>query len=279
MPTFTGLTGVLYTIPSIAFFLLLLPITGRGTATAIIALTLYTLQIIYRNIITGLANVPAPAKDSGRGMGMTDRQLLWRVELPLAVPEIIAGLRIATVSTVAIATLAFFAGSWRTWRGDLQRHRLSRPGSSSAARSRSRWRSRSTPCYVAAQRRDLALAEGAADMSLAVPVLIPLAIVRRTRSRERSTSSSERQSGGGSRGGNQVGGLEQVGELLLDACGGQRARARRRARDRAAHRPLLRPPRHRGAARGGDRQRRPRDPRAGADRLHGGVHRGRACST
>src|SRR5919106_71551 len=111
VPTFTGVTGVLYTIPSIAFFLLLLPITGRGTATAVIALTLYTLQIIYRNIVTGLANVPEAAKDSGRGMGMTDNQLLWRVELPLAVPEIIAGLRIATVSTVAIATLAVFAGA------------------------------------------------------------------------------------------------------------------------------------------------------------------------
>jgi osmoprotectant transport system permease protein len=111
MPTFTGATGVIYTIPSIALFLLLLPITGRGTTTAVIALTLYTLQIIYRNIVTGLANVPEAAKDSGRGMGMTDRQLLWRVELPLAVPEIIAGLRIATVSTVAIATLAVFAGA------------------------------------------------------------------------------------------------------------------------------------------------------------------------
>lgn len=110
VPTFTGASGVLYTIPSIALFLLLLPITGRGNVTAVIALTLYTLQIIYRNIVTGLSNVPEAAKDSGRGMGMTDRQLLWRVELPLAVPEIIAGLRIATVSTIAIATLAVFAG-------------------------------------------------------------------------------------------------------------------------------------------------------------------------
>ena len=111
MPAFIGATGVIYTIPSIALFLLLLPISGRGTLTALIALTLYTLQIIYRNIVTGLANVPAASKDAGRGMGMTDRQLLWRVELPLAVPEIIAGLRIATVSTVAIATLAVFAGA------------------------------------------------------------------------------------------------------------------------------------------------------------------------
>jgi osmoprotectant transport system permease protein len=77
----------------------------------VLALTAYTLQILFRNINAGLANVPAEAKDAGRGMGMTDRQLLWRVELPLAVPEIIAGLRVATVSTVAIATLAVFAGA------------------------------------------------------------------------------------------------------------------------------------------------------------------------
>ena len=76
-----------------------------------IPLTAYTLQIIYRNTLAGLANVPADAKDAGRGMGMSERQLLWRVELPLAMPEIVAGLRIAIVSTVAIATLAFFAGA------------------------------------------------------------------------------------------------------------------------------------------------------------------------
>jgi len=111
IPVFIGTTGILYTIPSIALFLLLLPITGRGTLTALIALALYNLQIIYRNANSGLANVPGSAKDAGRGMGMTGRQLLWRVELPLAVPEIVAGVRIATVSTVAIATLAIFAGA------------------------------------------------------------------------------------------------------------------------------------------------------------------------
>jgi osmoprotectant transport system permease protein len=109
-PAFLGATGVLYTVPSIAFFFLLLPITGRGFDTAVIALTAYNLQIIYRNIVIGLSNVPAEARDTGRGMGMTAQQLLWKVELPLAVPEIIAGLRIATVSTVALATLAVFAG-------------------------------------------------------------------------------------------------------------------------------------------------------------------------
>jgi osmoprotectant transport system permease protein len=108
-PPLLAVTGVIYTVPSLAFFFLLLPVTGLGRDTVIIALSAYTLQIIYRNAITGLANVPTAAKDAARGMGMTDRQILWRVELPLAVPEIVAGLRIATVSTVAIATLAVFA--------------------------------------------------------------------------------------------------------------------------------------------------------------------------
>ncbi len=103
-------TGVLYTIPSIAAFFLLLPFTGRGFLTAVIALTAYTLVILFRNIMTGLDNVPEEARDAGRGMGLTGRQLLWRVELPLAVPEIMAGLRIATTTTVGLATLAFFAG-------------------------------------------------------------------------------------------------------------------------------------------------------------------------
>ncbi len=106
-----GLTGVLYTLPSLAVFFLLLPITGRGTNTALIALTAYTLQIIFRNIILGLQNVPDEARDAGRGVGLTERQLLWKVELPLAIPDIVAGLRIATTSTVGLATLAVFAGA------------------------------------------------------------------------------------------------------------------------------------------------------------------------
>jgi osmoprotectant transport system permease protein len=111
VPPLLGFTGVLYTIPSIAFFFLLLPITGFGFWTAVIPLSAYTLQIIYRNSVAGLNNVPEDAKDAGRGMGMSDRELLFKVELPLAIPEIVAGLRIAIVSTVAIATLAFFAGA------------------------------------------------------------------------------------------------------------------------------------------------------------------------
>ncbi len=107
----TQLTGILYTIPSLAAFFLLLPITGRGFLTATIALVAYSLLIIFRNVLTGLDNVPDEAKDAGRGMGLTERQLLWQVELPLALPEIMAGLRIATTTTVGLATLAFFAGA------------------------------------------------------------------------------------------------------------------------------------------------------------------------
>ncbi len=105
-PLLLAATGILYTIPSIAFFFLLLPVTGLGRDTAIIVLAAYTLQIIFRNTILGLNNVPASVKDAARGMGLTPSQILWKVELPLAVPEIIAGLRVAVVSTIAIATLA-----------------------------------------------------------------------------------------------------------------------------------------------------------------------------
>jgi osmoprotectant transport system permease protein len=107
----TQVTGILYTIPSVAAFFLLLPLTGRGNTTAIIALVAYVLLIIFRNVLAGLDNVPDETKDAGRGMGLTDRQLLWRVEVPLALPEIMAGLRIAATTTVGLATLVFFAGA------------------------------------------------------------------------------------------------------------------------------------------------------------------------
>lgn len=104
-------TGILYTIPSLALFFLLLPVTGRGFLTAEIALVSYTLLIIFRNVTTGLQGVPADVVDSARGMGLTDRQVLWQVELPLALPEIMAGLRIAATTTVGLATLVFLAGA------------------------------------------------------------------------------------------------------------------------------------------------------------------------
>ena len=107
----TQVTAILYTLPSVALFFLLLPLTGRGAITAIIALVAYTLLIIFRNVIAGLDNVPEEARDAGIGMGLTSRQLLWRVELPLATPEIVAGLRVATTTTVGLAALAFLAGA------------------------------------------------------------------------------------------------------------------------------------------------------------------------
>ena len=107
----TGLTSAIYTVPSISAFLLLLPVTGRGNDTALVALTAYTLVIIFRNVITGLAGVPQDSVDAARGMGLTSRQLLFRVEVPLALPEILAGLRIAAATTVGLAAFASLAGA------------------------------------------------------------------------------------------------------------------------------------------------------------------------
>lgn len=102
------LADFLYTIPSLALFQLLVPLTGLTVTTVEIALVSYTLLILYRNMITGLRTVPPEALEAARGTGLTRTQTFMHVELPLALPAIIAGLRIATVSTVSIATVAAF---------------------------------------------------------------------------------------------------------------------------------------------------------------------------
>jgi osmoprotectant transport system permease protein len=102
------LADFLYTIPSLALFQLLVPITGLTVATVEVALVSYTLLILYRNMVAGLRGVPPEALEAARGMGLTSRQTFWRVELPLAVPAIMAGVRIAVVSTISIATVAAF---------------------------------------------------------------------------------------------------------------------------------------------------------------------------
>jgi osmoprotectant transport system permease protein len=102
------LADFLYTIPSLALFQLLVPLTGLTVTTVEIALVSYTLLILYRNMIAGLRAVPADALEAARGTGLTRLQTFTRVELPLAVPAIIAGLRIATVSTVSVTTVAAF---------------------------------------------------------------------------------------------------------------------------------------------------------------------------
>jgi len=104
-------TNLLYTIPSIAAFLLLLPLTGRGNLTALVVLVAYSLTFMFTNTVTGLANVPREVTDSARGQGLTENQMLWKVEVPLAVPEIFAGLRIAATTTVGLVALAFYAGA------------------------------------------------------------------------------------------------------------------------------------------------------------------------
>lgn len=107
----TGVAGILYTIPSLALFALLVPITGlASTLTAEIPLVIYTLLILIRNIVAGLDEVSEDVKEAARGMGYTNRQLLWKVELPLALPTIVAGLRIATVTTIGLVTVTAIIG-------------------------------------------------------------------------------------------------------------------------------------------------------------------------
>ncbi len=106
----TWLAGVLYTIPSLALFAFLIPITGLGVLTAEIGLVSYTLLILIRGITGGIASVPADVREAALGTGYAPRQLLWRVELPLALPVIMAGLRAATVSTIGLVTVTALIG-------------------------------------------------------------------------------------------------------------------------------------------------------------------------
>jgi osmoprotectant transport system permease protein len=104
------ISALLYTIPSLALFQILVPFTGISTTTVEVALVAYTLVILFPNILAGLQSTPPDVIEAARGMGLTQRQVLTRVELPLALPAIFGGLRIAVVSTVAIATIAALVG-------------------------------------------------------------------------------------------------------------------------------------------------------------------------
>ena len=106
----TALTGLLYTIPSLAAFALLRPITGLTLLTALIPLTTYTLLILVRANVAGFRSVPDNVIEAAEGMGYTRRQRLLRVELPLAVPLIMSGIRLATVTTIGLATVASILG-------------------------------------------------------------------------------------------------------------------------------------------------------------------------
>ncbi len=103
-----GALGALYAIPSLALLVLLVPILGLGFWTAVVALVTYAQMLLVRNIAIGLRSVPAAQIEAAKGMGMTSAQRLIRVEIPYALPIVVGGLRIATVSLIAIATVAAF---------------------------------------------------------------------------------------------------------------------------------------------------------------------------
>jgi osmoprotectant transport system permease protein len=103
-----AMTDLLYTLPALALFQLLIPFTGLTVTTIEIALVAYTLFVLYRNFIAGLRSVPAEVLESARGMGLTRKQTFLQVELPLALPAILGGVRVATVATISIATVAAF---------------------------------------------------------------------------------------------------------------------------------------------------------------------------
>src|SRR5690606_14204600 len=103
--------GILQTIPSIALLGFMIPLLGIGAKPAIVALFLYALLPIIRNTYSGILGVNPAVKEAATAMGMTRRQVLWKVELPLAFPVILAGIRTATVITVGVATLAAYIGA------------------------------------------------------------------------------------------------------------------------------------------------------------------------
>lgn len=119
-----GFCGFLYSIPSLALFGILVPITGLGIVPAEIALVSYTLLILLRNIVAGIDGVPAAVREAADGMGFERWRRLVRVDLPLAIPAIIAGLRIATVTTIGLVTITALVGMGGY--GDLIREGLQR---------------------------------------------------------------------------------------------------------------------------------------------------------
>jgi len=108
----TFVAGLLFTIPSLAFFALLISVPGIGIGRrpAIIALVAYSLLVLIRNVVVGIDAVPREMRDAARGMGLTSWQILWQVEIPLALPVIVAGIRIASVTVIGIATIAAYIG-------------------------------------------------------------------------------------------------------------------------------------------------------------------------
>ena len=106
-----AISGFLYTIPTLAFLALLIPIVGLGKTNAIIVMVCFSLLILIRNVAIGIRGAPAEVVDAARGMGMSASQVLWKVELPLALPVIVAGLRIAAVTVISVSVVAAYVGA------------------------------------------------------------------------------------------------------------------------------------------------------------------------
>jgi osmoprotectant transport system permease protein len=106
-----GVSGFLYTIPTLAFLALLIPVVGLGKLNAIICMVAFSLMILIRNVATGIREVSPDVVDAARGMGMNAREILVRIELPLALPVIVAGLRIATVTVISVAVVAAYVNA------------------------------------------------------------------------------------------------------------------------------------------------------------------------
>ena len=106
-----AITGMLYTIPTLAFLALLIPLVGLGKTNVIIAMVAFSLLIMTRNVATGIREVPADIVEAAKGMGMSAWQVLARVELPLALPVIVAGLRIATVTVISVTTVGAYVNA------------------------------------------------------------------------------------------------------------------------------------------------------------------------
>ena len=106
-----AISGLLYTIPTLAFLALLIPVVGLGRTNAIICMVAFSLMILIRNVATGIREVPEDVVEAGRGMGMSNFEILTRIELPLAMPVIVAGLRIATVTVISVAVVAAYVNA------------------------------------------------------------------------------------------------------------------------------------------------------------------------
>ena len=105
------ISGILYTVPTLAFLAFLIPVVGLGRTNAIITMVAFSLMILIRSVVTGIREVPADVIDAARGMGMSSAQVMRRIELPLALPLIVAGLRVSAVTVISVTVVAAYVNA------------------------------------------------------------------------------------------------------------------------------------------------------------------------